>query len=1065
MIGKPAFARIFSTGLALCLLLTPPVHSASEDEAFLAGSMPMRGKDGETLVPLDCVAITSPNPAAVMRGARLTELRCTGSSLADAEIIATREPQDQAWNAYVARTFQCEAASEPAGDGYQETTCRATGGGWRRQSLRLQQGDNFYYVLVVPAARQAALDTVEILAGKRERRPAPESAMADLYDETRLLNGDPQTAYYEASRAAENYMAREDYEKAERALRGALDAWDRMPVDPMIKKGPPPATLLLMYALSLSNQERFPEANAQFLRVAESLPNIEPPPNHKIFRAMHAVNQRDLDTASRLLDQAAAEYEVLLSPEGDARRRRIPTDIRTQRLGLARDTLDMEADIAPTLLERTKPELLDNYRALLYLQAEIAVRRGNPGLAIRLLTDGADRIERDLPTASSAFASRTWSAALHEAAGADAAALAKAVGRLEAASNTLAQIGLGGRPQAVTWMRLDALYRAAGIDRRDDVRLFDKARNTLRAFGQFVSPAELEAHMLTQFNLARQAKKTGDQAKADTIYRQMLDDLQLIRGPRITQAMVDNALSADSGNEEVKRLVQDIRVLEREIRQTNDEVGQLLATPDTPGRAQQLENLKTKVTKSQDALLAKQLILQDKAPTFSKLAQAPVKIEDVQSRLAGGAAPEALVTFMMGPNHTFGFRLDATTVKVWMTPLKSRDGEALIAKVRNSASTIPTTYTEMSGLGDAELLKKQPFFDKAAARELYIGLFVDSSWLKNAAGTSYQEVKVISSGSLATLPLSILITQDPPSGITRWEDVHLWDVKWLIEDVAISYLPSLRALTAPSRGTQHTFDLDYLGFGVDQTNSIADQQVASLPPTCADDINTLRSMPDLTAEKEVKAVADAFNKNKSTRRADHVLGPAFTTAAFEANAERLRQTRILHFSSHAFQAGILKCLKEPGIQLAPTATVKKFEDLFLTATVVSRLKLNADLVVLSACSTASSGGGPDREPLSGLVNGFLVAGARSVMTTFWDAPDAAASMATRLVMDQIRENPRLSIAQALRSAQRRLLKAPVVPDLDGTTYALEFAHPAGWAVFGLVGDEGSLEDDASNPPS
>ncbi|MFY8092292.1 MAG: CHAT domain-containing protein [Niveispirillum sp.] len=1061
MNGKPPFTRLFTIGLALGLLLVPPVRSAPEDQAFLAGTIPMVGKEGRVLEPLECVAITSPNPAAVMRAARLTELRCTGSSLADAEIIATREPQDQAWNAYVARTFQCEPATEHAGSDLQEATCRATGRGWRRQSLRLKQGDSFYYVLVVPTAREAALTTVDILAGKRERLAAPATAMANLYDETRLLNGDPQTAYYEASRAAENYMAREDYEKAERALRGALDAWERMPVDPGMTKGQPPATLLLMYALALSNQERFVEANAQFLKVAESLPNIEPPANHKIFRAMHAVNQRDLDTASRLLDQAAAEYEILLSPAGDARRRRIPVDAPTQRLGLSRDTLDMEADIAPTLLERTRPELLDNYRALLYLQAEIAVRRGNPALAIKLLSDGADRIERDLPTASSAFASRTWSAALHEAAGADGAALAKAVGRLELASNTLAQIGLGGRPQAVTWMRLDALYRAAGVDRRDDARLFDKARNTLRAFGQFVSPAELEAHMLTQYNQARQAEGQGDRAKADSIYRQMLDDLQLIRGPRITQAMVDNALSADSGNEEVKRLVQRIRVLERDIRQTNDEVGQLLATPDNPGRAQQLETLKTRVTDSQEALLAEQLTLQEKAPTFSKLAQAPVKIADVQSRMAGGAAPEALVTFMMGPKHTFGFRLDATQVKVWMTPLTSRDGEALIRTVRASAA-LEDAAAQAPPAQDGP--QKPPPFDKQAARDLYKGLFIDRSWLVNATGTPYQEVKVITSGSLATLPLAVLIADDLPPGVTDWDQVPLWDVQWLIKDVAITYLPSLRAVAASTAGPPRTFGLDYLGFGVDKTNRLTGELAASLPAACADDVTILRGMSELSAEQEVTDAAAAFNTGAQTQRADHIRGADFTAAAIDANADRMRQARILHFASHAFQAGVLKCLKEPGIQLAPPARAQQFEDLFLTATAVSRLKLDADLVVLSACSTAASGGGADREPLSGLVNGFLVAGARSVMTTFWDAPDVAANMATNGMFKQLRENPGLSVAEALRRAQLTLLRAPLTTAPDGSLYDQAFSHPVAWAVFGLVGD-GSGGDGATNPPS
>ncbi|WP_245838138.1 CHAT domain-containing protein [Niveispirillum lacus] len=128
---------------------------------------------------------------------------------------------------------------------------------------------------------------------------------------------------------------------------------------------------------------------------------------------------------------------------------------------------------------------------------------------------------------------------------------------------------------------------------------------------------------------------------------------------------------------------------------------------------------------------------------------------------------------------------------------------------------------------------------------------------------------------------------------------------------------------------------------------------------------------------------------------------------------------------------------------------------------MSRLKLDADLVVLSACSTAASGGGADREPLSGLVNGFLVAGARSVMTTFWDAPDIAANMATNGMFKQMRENPGLSVSQALRQAQLTLLRAPLTPGPDGLSYDPAFSHPVAWAVFGLVGDGGG--DEATGP--
>lgn len=1072
MTGMPSYPRLFAAGLALGLLLSGPAGAAPEDVPFLAGTAPAVNSNNMNMISKPCVAIPSPNPAAVMRAAKLTELRCTGSSLADAEIISTPEQQDDAWDAYVARVFQCDKPQQETDDAsaIREKSCRAYGG-WKRFSLRLKKGQTFYYVLVVDTARLAALDTVEILAGDpANRRPASELDLATLHDKKGILSGNPQTAYYEASRDAENYMAQEDYEKAELALSNALVAWERMPTDNGVTKRSPPASLRLMYALAMSNQGRFTEADGQFKLVSDALPNVEPPPSHKVFLAIHAVNQSrsdaanqkiQLDKATRLLKEAASEYEAALSRGGEPGRRRVPTEVRIERLGLQRDGLDMDVDLAPSLREKSRLELLDNYRALLYLQAEIALRENDPAQAIKVLTDGADRIERDQPTAGTAFASRTWSAALTRAAGSDRATLAKAVQRLEAASETFSEVGVGGRPKAVTWMRLETLYSMPGVTRPADARPFDDARRLLHGSGQFVEPRELEVHMQAQYDRAREAHKAGNIAREKDIYEQMLNDLQMIRGPRVSQAMVDNALSADSESKEVKLLVQEIRVLERAIRQAKDDIGQLLATPDTPGREQRLNDIQTELTSKQKTLLTKQLNLTEIAPNFATLAQAPVDIGNIRKRLAGGAAPEAVVTFMIGPKTTFGFRLDAMGVKVWTTPMNQQQGDELVKAVRSSASTQPPQNEETSDDEQDE----EPFFDKKAARDLYKGLFIDRSWLTNDDGVPYREVKVISSGSLATLPLSLLITRDLPDGITDWKEVSLLDVGWLINDVAISYLPSLRAAAASDEGRRRVHALDYLGFGVNKVRSLTAEQKKNLPAECANDIETLQDMAKLEVETEIAEVAAAFDSDDGTPRAAHVLGASFTAATLNENADRMRQARILHFASHAFQAGLLHCLKEPGIQVNPPEKVEKFADLFLTATAVSQLKLDTDLVVLSACSTASSGGGPDSEPMSGLVNGFLVAGVRSVMTTFWDAPDTASAMAITSLFNQLKTAPHMSVAEGLRQAQLQVLRAPLNSGPNGLPYDLAYSHPFAWAVFGLVGNSGGATITATSSPS
>lgn len=103
-------------------------------------------------------------------------------------------------------------------------------------------------------------------------------------------------------------------------------------------------------------------------------------------------------------------------------------------------------------------------------------------------------------------------------------------------------------------------------------------------------------------------------------------------------------------------------------------------------------------------------------------------------------------------------------------------------------------------------------------------------------------------------------------------------------------------------------------------------------------------------------------------------------------------------------------------------------------------------MVLSACSTAA-GASVDDEPLSGLVNGFLVAGSGGVMTTFWDATDEPARLATEGLFRILRENKDLTAPEALWRVQMSIMERGLDPNQHPN-----FAHPNSWALFGLIGD-------------
>ena len=101
------------------------------------------------------------------------------------------------------------------------------------------------------------------------------------------------------------------------------------------------------------------------------------------------------------------------------------------------------------------------------------------------------------------------------------------------------------------------------------------------------------------------------------------------------------------------------------------------------------------------------------------------------------------------------------------------------------------------------------------------------------------------------------------------------------------------------------------------------------------------------------------------------------------------------------------------------------------------MKLNADLVVLSACQTAA-GKEIKGEGVMSLNNAFLQSGARSVVASLWQVEDNATNLLMREFYRGIADG--LPVSAALRRAQLSLYNEP------------QFRSPFFWAAFTLQGD-------------
>ena len=167
---------------------------------------------------------------------------------------------------------------------------------------------------------------------------------------------------------------------------------------------------------------------------------------------------------------------------------------------------------------------------------------------------------------------------------------------------------------------------------------------------------------------------------------------------------------------------------------------------------------------------------------------------------------------------------------------------------------------------------------------------------------------------------------------------------------------------------------------------------------------------------------------------------------FEANKQRvmaagLSQYRLLHFATH----GVLdnENPELSGLLLSRIDEDGRPKDAFLRLDDIYNLKLNADLVVLSACN---SGLGKDvrGEGIVGLVHGFMYAGTSRVVASLWKVDDdATAELMVHFYEGMFRAKQ--SPAAALRTAQLAMWQQR------------RWHAPYYWAAFVLQGDyEGTI---------
>jgi CHAT domain-containing protein len=518
------------------------------------------------------------------------------------------------------------------------------------------------------------------------------------------------------------------------------------------------------------------------------------------------------------------------------------------------------------------------------------------------------------------------------------------------------------------------------------------------------------------------------------------------RGSKVQKALSAAIIRANSGDPQSTAVLRRAQDLEHAVRTASESVTIIQGMDNSPEKAPSLAKAQAELVRLRQENEKAQAELRLKMPNYTELMEPKaLTITDAQKLLS---ADEALISLYTTRDKTLVWSMKATGPPSFtVVELPQKALSESVAKLREALD--PSTV-DMSAL---------PSYDYDTAYDLYRKLLapVEAGW-KGA-----RELVIVSHGALSELPLSVLVTAPfKPVKSSALPFAEHADAPWLIKQAAISYVPSLSALSSLRTTALASASKSFIGFGdplfkenqarasrsdgvaargLVRRNAIAPQTAinAAQVQRRSSNLELLEPLPDTS--EEVRDIAKIL-------RADESKDVHLRQRASEQliKATDLSQYRVVMFATHGLVAGELPDLSQPALALSNPNLTNEKDDGLLTLAEILELKLRADWVVLSACNTASSDGQAS-EAVSGLGRAFFFAGAKALLVSHWPVETVSAKLLTTELFKRQSANPKLSRAQAMRDASLAVMQQSA-----GQNYS--YAHPMFWAPFVVVGDGG-----------
>ena len=454
------------------------------------------------------------------------------------------------------------------------------------------------------------------------------------------------------------------------------------------------------------------------------------------------------------------------------------------------------------------------------------------------------------------------------------------------------------------------------------------------------------------------------------------------------------------------------------------------------------KRIKAELTAAEDDLEKFHVEVRQSNPRYASVQYPePINVSFIQKNLLDSHT--VLLEFLLGEKRSLVWVVSNQKLSVAVLPPR-KEIEDEVATYRKTLTEKTSSLTLLSSLSEIQ----------GQGKNLY-GALLQPVLNAIPAGST---LLIVPDGNLGYLPFETLIAgnRHSPSGEVK--------PTYLLERFSIAYAPSASALAAVREANTETRQRakTLLAFGDPVT-----QAESALPKKSpANELTrSLDTSADASAEKTVSATSPAvpapssdtvsaeyvergFSLTRLPFTRDEVLGISKLYPPSErqiylgeeareetVKSEKLDAYRYIHFASHGFidethpeRSGIL-------FSRVPHSN----EDGVLQMGEIMRLKLNADLVTLSACSTGL-GKLVNGEGILGLTRAFFYAGARNVAVSLWNVNDSATATLMKSFYGNL--NRGLPKSAALRQSKLTLLRG------ENSLWR----HPYFWAAFVLVGE-------------